>query len=259
MSLQHILLMVSMLASAATSPVDAQNAVTATAAVNCNHARPDTDADAKLTLQRVRARLVASNVSINVRASCARAAFAPSDDFFDCALCEDELIGLMRDSARINRDAANAAAEEINKHHFWNEEIEWRKHLHDYLSREEVAESLLQIRRSNLASLADVYEHAGLAKDLHEFASAESDVSSFGPTTFVIWARAVRSCNAWKFTAANLLTNDGHPVLCSADCGNALARFFEVVRSTSEPTKTLAKVAPFLNPELCTGGVNETL
>lgn len=221
---------------------------------SCTFAYSDHEATDILTLQRVRARIVSVSRSPRQRSECGRNAANAIHDFRACDACQRELIGLLKDAAKVQRDAADHFRRSgDSRREFLTREIEVRRILNDFLSGELANPDRGHVeRRLNLAALADAYHHNRQGRELHQVAAAQSGV--LGPNSFVIWAQAVRSCDAWDFESGRnrISRRVLSQALCSDSCADEYAMLYEAIRASRNP-EIENQVSPFVPSHLCNG------
>jgi hypothetical protein len=219
---------------------------------SCTFAYSDNEAADILTLQRVRSRIVSASRNPRQKSECGRNAANAIHDFRACVDCQWELTGLLKDAAKVQRDAADHfRGTADSRREFLAREIEIRRILNDYLSSElanpdpDYAE-----RRLNLTALADAYHHNRQGRELHQVAAAQSGV--LGPRFFEIWALAVRSCDAWDFESGrNRMSHRAlSEALCSESCVDEYAKLYSAIGDTGNPVIE-RNVAPYVPNHLC--------
>lgn len=196
------------------------------------------------TLQRARARLGASHQTPFARADCARdmvrfmATPEPCSD-----ACLRELVGLYKDAAVYERRAHDAARTAENRRDYAKREIDARSKLHDLLKSDAkgIDRDGNDLRR-NFADLADIFEIESEGRRYHELISGDEVRAKLGPKAFEVWARALRSCSAWNFTAG---TDRDQPKLlrelCADGCRPELKKLEDTLPSTSPEARVKAE------------------
>jgi hypothetical protein len=252
--LGRVLLFVTLWATAVLITGSAEAQTSSNTLVSCTFTYSDNEAADILTLQRVRSRIVSANKSPRQKSECGRNAANSIHDFRACDGCQREVIGLLKDAAKVQRNAADHfRRSDASRRDFLSREIEIRRILNDYLSGELANPDPDHVeRRLNLAALADAYHHNRLGRELHQVAAAQSAV--LGPNSFVIWAQAVRSCDAWDFESGkNRISRRAlSQALCSDSCAEEYARLYEAINASNNP-EIEVYVSPFVPNHLCNG------
>lgn len=144
-----------------------------------------------------------------------------------CAACDAEYVGLLRDASFFMHQAATRTASRSNVEPYLAKERAVRESLHEFLSTPDRAELWLRFGRENLEGLGDVYEGlARVSKSPEHFARRYVELMETQPNDAPIsgrvgeiWARAVRSCDAWDFlSVSNRSDSQVATAVCSPGC-----------------------------------------
>lgn len=148
-----------------------------------------------------------------------------STDFpTQCITCEQEYVQFLRDFISFTRRAAERSTSETLRRKYYETEIEAHHTLNDFLLSDREDKSLVQkYWSSNFEGLGDAMERIGLGKQFHDEALEMSQKYVMSGKSYKTWARAIRSCKSWNFTAGeNLAFNKLPAVLCVDECRFAL-------------------------------------
>lgn len=220
---------------------------------SCTFAYSDNEPADILTLQRVRSRIVSASRNPRQKSECGLNAANAIHDFRACDGCQRELTGLLKDAAKVQRDAANHfRRSDASRREFLGREIEIRRILNDYLSGAPNPGADHAERRLNLAALADAYQHNRQGRELHQVAASQSSV--LGPSSFAIWAQAVRSCDSWDFESGNdrISHRALSEALCSESCVGEYAKLYNAISDARNPV-IASNVAAYVPNNLCNG------